>query len=166
MKFLPFSIGLLIFSFQGVVSRSLLPDRMVGHWRGHLQVWSKGVKQDSVAVELTIAPLGQDRWKWRMDYKSEKNPMVKDYELRIKDRAQQIYLTDEGGGVVLEDYVFGNKMFSFFKTHDVWLSSTHELVDGKIIFEVTAGKQLNDSSAEVVNYSMTTLQRAVLFRSK
>lgn len=162
MKFLIYPTTFLLISCQLSIAQPLLPDRMVGVWRGHLQIWSKGVKQDSVEVELTIAPLGQERWKWKMKYKSDKTPMVKDYEIALKDKTKQIYITDEGGGTVLEDYAFGNKLFSQFQTQDYWLTSTQELQYKKIIFEVTAGKRSEGTSNGVINYNVSTLQRAVL----
>lgn len=155
-------LGVILQSY----AQELLPDRMAGVWTGHLQLWSSGVKRDSVPVVLTIAARGQDRWQWKMEYRSEKNPMVKDYELRLKDRARQLYITDEGGGVVLEDYVYGDRMYSLFETQGIWLTSSHELRDSKLIFEVTAGKRTEATGEGVVNYGVTSLQRAVLRRQK
>ena len=147
-------------------AQALLPDRMSGVWSGHLQLWSNGAKRDSVPVVLTISPLGWDRWQWKMEYRSEKNPMVKDYQLILKDRVRQLFVTDEGGGVVLDDFVYGDKMFSVFETQGIWLTSSQELRDGRLIFEVTAGKRAEATGQGVVNYGVTSLQRAVLTRQK
>lgn len=142
----------------------LLPTRMEGVWSGQMEIWSKGVKRDVIPVVLTIAPRGADRWQWKMEYRSKTNPMVKDYELRLKDRANQTFITDEGDGLLLEDYAFGNKMVSQFETQGVWLTSTHELLNGRLIFEVTAGKRSDSASKGVANITITSLQRAVMKR--
>lgn len=163
-KLLFISAVLLFGSPEKAAAQTLLPDRMVGKWTGYLQIWSNGTRKDSVKVILTIAAKDQSNWQWRMEYKSEKAPMVKDYMIRLKDREKQIYITDEGEGVELEDYAFGNKMFSLFETQDLWLTGTHELKDGKIIFEVTAGKKSRTLDAGVTNYAITSMQRAVLTR--
>jgi len=151
--------------FQPSFSQELLPDHMVGRWEGYLQLWSKGEKKDSVKVNLTIAALGKDSWQWKMDYLSDKNPMTKDYVLRLRDREKQLFITDEGGGVELEDYVFGNKMFSLFETGEFWLTSTQELKGDQLIFEVTAGKKSAVLEKGVTNYSVTSMQRAIMKRN-
>lgn len=144
----------------------LLPDRMAGSWTGNLDIWSGGVKRDSVPVTLTIASRGRDRWQWKMEYHSKTNPMVKDYELRVKDRTKGHFITDEGGGVILEDFVIGDKMVSQFETQGIWLTSTQELRDGKLMFEVTAGKRSDIPSTGVTNITITSVQRAMLKRAK
>ncbi|MFM7187155.1 MAG: hypothetical protein ACKO14_05010, partial [Armatimonadota bacterium] len=90
----------------------------------------------------------------------------KDYELRVKDRIKGHFITDEGGGVILEDLVSGDKMVSQFETQDIWLTSTQELRDGKLMFEVTAGKRSDIPSTGVTNITITSVQRAVLKRAK
>lgn len=145
-------------------SQNLFPDQISGTWHGYLQLWSNGTKKDSVQVILTVSPKNDQSWQWKMEYLSEKNPMVKDYTMRIKDKEKNIFITDEGGGVELEDYVFGNKLFSLFETQNFWLTSTQELKDGELIFEVTAGKKSNKLEKEVTNYAVTSMQRAVLRR--
>ena len=158
--------GFLLLFANRTNAQDLLPDRMSGVWVGHLQLWSNGVKRDSVPVVLTVSPRGAERWQWKMEYRSEKNPMVKDYEWRLKDRARQLYVTDEGGGVVLEDFAYGNKMFSAFETQGIWLTSSQELRGDTLTFEVTAGKRLPATGEGVVNYGVTSLQRAVLKRQR
>lgn len=142
------------------------PDRITGKWEGYLQIWSNGSKKDSVRVVLTVASKSNLTWQWKMEYFSEKFPIVKDYLIRVKDKEKQVLITDEGGGVELEDYVFGNKMFSLFETQELWLTSTQELKDEKLIFEVTAGKKSRKLEKEVTNYAVTSMQRAVLTRTK
>ena len=143
-------------------AQDLLPDRMTGTWNGFLQIWSNGQKKDSVQVKLTILRIEKERWQWRMEYLSAKAPMTKDYTLKLKDREKNIFITDEGDSVELEDYAFGDKMYSLFETQDFWLTSSHELRNGKLIFEVTAGKKSRTLDKGVTNYSITSLQRAVL----
>lgn len=161
-------ICFLLILLQGIslnsYSQEYLPDKMTGTWNGFLQIWSNGQKKDSVQVKLTILRIEKESWQWRMEYLSDKAPMVKDYRLKVKDREKNIFITDEGDGVELEDYAFGNKMYSLFETQDYWLTSTQELRNGKLIFEVTAGKKSGVLDKGVTNYSVTSMQRAVLSR--
>ena len=156
------TIGSLLTGSALANAQEYFPDRITGIWEGYLQLWSNGNKKDSVRVILTVAPKSDKTWQWKMEYLSEKVPMVKDYVMRIRDKEKQIFITDEGGGVELEDYVFGNKMFSLFETQEFWLTSTQELKDNKLIFEVTAGKKSKKLEKDVTNYSVTSMQRAVL----
>ena len=87
--------------------------------------------------------------------------MTKDYVLRLKDAAKNLYVTDEGGGIELTDHLFANKLYSVFETHDIVLTSTYELSGRELIFEVTSGKKQGVPNQEVTNYSVDNLQRVV-----
>jgi hypothetical protein len=93
-------------------------------------------------------------------------PVTKDYIPRLKDVAQNRYMTDEGGGVELQDYLFRNKLYCVFETGGVLLTSTYELKENELIFEVMAGKKIVDEKNEIINYSVDNLQRVVFKRSK
>ncbi|SOD91764.1 hypothetical protein [Spirosoma fluviale] len=93
-------------------------------------------------------------------------PVVKDYTLRLKDAAKHEYVTDEGDGVVLADYLFGNKLYSVFETQGIVLTSTYELIGDKLIFEVTSGRKQAEPSQGVINYSVDNLQRVVFKKGK
>ncbi|MFM7329532.1 MAG: hypothetical protein ACKO3B_12435, partial [Bacteroidota bacterium] len=51
---------------------------------------------------------------------------------------------------------------SMFETHETWLTSTQELSGDHLIFQVTAGKKSRTLEEGVTNFSITSLQRAVL----
>ena len=88
--------------------------------------------------------------------------MVKDYVLRTRDAAKGLYLTDEGGGVELMDYLFGNKLYSVFETSNIVLTATYELRSpNELVFEVTSGKKVSEGSPDVINYSVDNLQRVI-----
>ncbi|MFM7195096.1 MAG: hypothetical protein ACKORJ_05090 [Bacteroidota bacterium] len=144
------------------MSQELFPDRITGEWNGMLHLWKNGELQDSVVVQLTVRPLGGDTWQWEMHYKSAMRPMVKDYRIKLLNRAANTYITDEGNGIELEDYAFGDRMMSMFETHETWLTSTQELSGDHLIFQVTAGKKSRTLEEGVTNFSITSLQRAVL----
>jgi hypothetical protein len=145
-----------------LASAQSLPDQLVGTWNGTLMIYKAGVVRDSVAIRLTVTrPTTPGSWPWKTEYLSEKMPMTKDYTLRLSDPVTQTYAMDEGGGVALLEQVFGSKMYSVFETHDTMLTSTYELRGKDLIFEVTSGKKAG-TGAEVTNYTVIHLQRAVL----
>ena len=117
--------------------------------------------RDSVPVRLTVQKTDlPDNWTWKTSYLSESNPMEKNYRLVLKDGITQTYLTDEGDGVQLWNYLFIDKLYSVFETHDVMLTSSYELQGDRLIFEVTSGRKMEVKKG-VTNYSVLNLQRAV-----
>ena len=164
MKIRLVSFLVLITSFA--FTQQLFPDRITGRWTGMLHLWKNGELQDSVLVILTVRPLGAETWQWKMEYKSAMRPMTKDYRIKVLDRKQHTYITDEGAGIELEDYAFGDRMMSMFETQDTWLTSTQELSGELLHFQVTAGKKTRTLDQGVTNYSVTSLQRATLTRDQ
>jgi hypothetical protein len=87
--------------------------------------------------------------------------MIKDYKLVIDDLDKGRYKLDEGDGVELIQYNVNNKLYSLFKVNDIWLTATTQLLDDKLIFEVTSGKESNEFKA-ITNYSFTNVQRVIM----
>jgi hypothetical protein len=48
-----------------------------------------------------------------------------------------------------------------FKVNDIWLTATTQLLDDKLIFEVTSGKVSNEVKS-ITNYSFTNVQRVIM----
>ena len=106
-------------------------------------------------------------WTWKTDYRSEKMPVTKDYILRKDSKAENTFLLDEGDGVILTNYLTGNKLYSNFETEGIFLTSSYELVDKRLVFEVTSGKKLNEAEESgVTNYSVDFVQRVVFQKVK
>lgn len=155
---------LLVVCFPPSTYAQSFPDRAIGTWEGMMYIHKDGAIRDSVAIRLTVTKgTTPGTWPWKTEYLSPTMPMTKDYTLRLTDAAKQTYVTDEGGGIELADYLFGDKLYCVFETHGVTLTSSYEFRDGNLIFEVTSGKKL-PGGTEVINYSVTNLQRAVLKR--
>lgn len=140
------------------------PDRCVGTWEGTMHIWARGAVRDSVPIRLTIARQNDSTWTWRTDYLSTRQPMTKDYLLRLVDAATQRYATDERDGILLDGWVYGNKLYEVFETGPILLTSTYDLqAPNRMVFEVTAGSK-QDVRVEVTSHPVTSVQRAVLQR--
>ncbi|WP_461130342.1 hypothetical protein [Spirosoma aerophilum] len=145
-----------------LLAQSSFGDACVGRWKGVMHIYSKGILRDSVPVRLTVAPTNSpNAWSWKTEYLSVKTPVVKAYTLRLKDAAKHEYVTDEGDGVVLADYLFNNKLYSVFETQGIVLTSTYELSGDKLVFEVTSGRKHPEPVQSVTTYSVDNLQRVV-----
>ena len=157
-------LGLIFASLQTAMAQSF-PDRLVGTWSGVMFMHKDGKIRDSVQVRFTVK-LGSvpDTWSWKTEYLSERMPMTKDYTLKLQNAGAQVYAVDEGGGVVLYDYLFGDKLYSVFETQEVMLTSSYELRAAELIFEVTSGRKTAGGNG-VTNYAVQHLQRAILRRS-
>ena len=130
-----------------------------------MYIYSHGLLKDSVAVKHTVANTAEpDTWTWKTDYLSPKQPVTKDYLLRLKDPAKGIYEIDEGEGLLLYDYLFGNKLYCVFETEGVLLTATYELKNNELTFEVTSGTKMSGDFAGVTNYTVSHLQTVVLKR--
>jgi hypothetical protein len=156
---------IIYFSFKSK-AQSSFPDKCVGIWVGMMHIYKHGKLSDSVAIKMTIAKLTDSTWTWKTEYLSERMPMVKDYILKLKDKSKQVYYTDEGDGVVLQDHVYGNKMYSAFGYDDVLLTSTYEYLEEKLVFEVSSGKKTDFNHPNVTNYATSSLQRVILSKQK
>lgn len=159
-------ICLFVWGLIGSVqAQQLFGDACLGKWSGTMYIFNRGVLKDSVNVRLTVARTDSPTsWTWRTEYLSPTRPMTKDYVLRLKNAATRAYVTDEGGGLELTDYLFGNKLYSVFETGGITLTSTYELLDDRLIFEVTSGKKEPAGHPEVTTFSVTNLQRVVFKR--
>ncbi len=129
-----------------------------------MHLYYEGILRDSVPLRFTVASIDSVSWTWRMEYLSDKLPMTKDYILRIKDKQRQVYVTDEGDGIELQDYLFGNKLYSVFETGGILLTASYEWRGNELIFEVTSGKKADNTAAEVQSHPVSSVQRAVLKR--
>jgi hypothetical protein len=141
------------------------PCACVGIWEGTMHIYAQGFLKDSVPVRLTVTDLGNGSWGWRTDYLSAKLPATKDYVMRSKDQARNSYELDEGDGIVLLDYAVGNRLYSVFETQGILLTSTYELIEGKLIFEVTSGRTTESAHPEVKNYSVDHVQRVTFTKT-
>lgn len=152
--------------YTNVNAQQCFPDKCTGKWEGMMYIYGKGHLRDSVPVQLIVLKTTlPDTWIWKTSYLSETNPMEKNYKLVLKDSATQTYITDEGNGVEIRDYYFNNKLYAVFETHDVMLTSSYELLNNQLIFEVTSGKKIEEKN-EVTTYSVLNLQRVVFNKVK
>jgi hypothetical protein len=141
--------------------------KCIGKWHGTMYIYASGKLRDSVKVELTIAKTDTPNlYTWKTEYKSEKMPMVKDYKMKLSDTKPNCFITDEGDGIELENYLFNDKLYNIFETEGIMLTSSYECVNENLVFEVTSGKKTENSNKDVINYSVLNLQRVVFSRNK
>jgi hypothetical protein len=147
-------------------AQTLFPNKCIGNWKGVMSIYNKGILKDTVTVLLTIKKQTDTSWIWKTEYISTKMPITKNYVLRLKDKANSIYTTDEGDGIKLKGYLFDNKLCSVFETEGIMLTSFYELKEKQLYFEVTSGKKIVEDAKEVINYSINNVQKIVFRKMK
>lgn len=159
-------LPLLVFlvSFSGINAQIGFPEKCLGIWEGNMKIFSNGTLKDSVDVRLTVSKAPESEvFGWKTEYLSTKYPVVKDYKMKSFHQESNQYIVDEGDGIELYEYQFENKLYSVFETSGLLLTSSYELTDDKLIFEVTSGVKI-ETDKEVINYSVKNLQRVVFKR--
>jgi hypothetical protein len=147
---------------SGLNGQCEFPEKCLGVWEGNMKIYSEGILKDSVNVRLTVENGNdQDIYNWKTEYLSDKYPVVKDYRMKCPSKGSNKYIIDEGDGIEIFEYLFENKLYSVFETSGYLLTSTYELIDEKLIFEVTSGIKIKTED-KIQNYSVRTLQRVVL----
>ncbi|UCE93666.1 MAG: hypothetical protein JSV73_12855 [Flavobacteriaceae bacterium] len=148
----------------GLSESTIFPEKCLGVWEGMMYIFNQGSLRDSVKVKFTAAKTDiKGNFVWKTEYLSPTRPMVKDYKLVVDDPERGFYFLDEGDGVKLRMYNLNNKLYSLFKVNDIYLTSSTELFDDRMVFEVTSGKEEGEIQG-VKNYSFLNVQRVELRR--
>jgi hypothetical protein len=154
----------LLFALQS--NAQFFGDKCAGKWRGIMQIFSYGKLKDTVSVVLTVKKINDTAWSWKTEYLSAKMPITKDYVLRLTNKDKAHYITDEGEGVILSDYLVDNRLYSVFETEGVMLTSYYELKGNQLAFEVTSGKKVGEPQGGVTGYSTDFVQKVVFRKQK
>lgn len=162
MKSLLLSILLLGLGNTIMAQSGSFPEKCTGVWQGYLMIYADGRIKDSVESRLTVEKLKDSSWIWRTEY-AGKEPIVKDYVLRLCETSTGHYIIDEQDGIKLDARLVGNALFSMFEVDGKVLTSTYRWSKEQIVFEITFGVPSDqDTDSEVKNYTVSTVQRAVL----
>jgi len=150
------------------------PQAWIGNWSGELLIYdAKGVKQ-KVPMALEIQPTAKKEvFTWALIYGEDKVKGRRNYELNIKDAEKGWYAIDEKNSIVLDCYLFHNKLFSRFEVMGNQLLCTYEKQGKRIIFDVISGnqKEVSTTGGEKINgedipevkvYDINVSQRAIL----
>jgi hypothetical protein len=151
-----FGIIFLTILISGTVfSQQDFGSRCIGNWKGIMHIYSQGLLVDSVPATLDVQQENDTLFTWKIGYLSEKSPLIKDYALIYK--GENHYQIDEGNGIKIDAYLFVNRLVSVFETEGILLTSTYEVRENELYFEVTSGTK-EKSDAQVQSYRVGFLQ--------
>lgn len=158
--------------FLNVSLFAQIDESWLGIWRGKLEIRDNNPGlRDSIPMELHISKTDSAGiLNWRIIY-SDSAKDDRRYLLRTVDVSKGKYVIDEKDGILLDAYLFDNKLISRFEVMKSLLEITYTLEGDKIIFQVTSGKAESTSVSgslqediEVRSYSITSSQNAVLYK--
>lgn len=133
-----------------------------GNWKGTMYLCEDGKVTDSVPMKLTVKAKNDSVFRWKMEYLSAKYPLTKDYKLLYKNENQ--YQFDEGDDILIDSYLFANKLMSVFEVGQTVLTSVYELRNNnELYFEISSGIK-EKSNSEVISYRVGFLQYVVFKR--
>ncbi len=147
------------------------PDDWEGEWVGELLIYSGNSIQQKVEMELHILPIdSSDSYAFTIIYGLDKEKGKRPYEIFAVDTIKGHYKVDEKNSIVLDEYLFGNKMVSRFEVMGNMLLSSYERTAQGILFEIFSGSTktptktggTSDDIPEVKSYPIKIRQYAVL----
>jgi hypothetical protein len=151
------------------------PDGWVGTWAGELHIW-KGLNiVQSVSMKTIIAPTEKsDEYHWMTTFGDEAKT-EKPYLLKVLDKEKGLYVIDEHNSIVIESYLFDNKLVSWYIVMGSLIQATFEKRGTELIFEILAGSETpvsitgntklgEEDIPEVKTLPFNVMQRAVMKR--
>jgi len=137
-------LGLTISTFSQSGNFCDFPESWLGTYKGDMYILrAKSDRIDTVDVTFEfLATKNKKRWTYRMTYQSPKyGDIVKDYELIKPDSlAKNIYLLDEKDGILIEDVLMGNTLYSAFSVAGSRLVSVLRKEGNELFLEIFSSK--------------------------
>lgn len=149
------------------------PQDWAGEWEGRLNIYKRTGKSMDLYMGLNILPIDSIRHTFTIIYGEGEKRQERLYEVFQKKGEIGHYIVDEKNSILLDDFLFHNKLFSRFEVEGNLLLVTYEKQGEEILFEVISGKldPLNetggqDSISTVHSYGISVMQKAILRRKK
>jgi hypothetical protein len=161
---------------QPISIEASFPETWAGIYRGQLEIYTATGVQQSVAMELEVAPTDSvDRWIWAITYGPDSIAGRRSYELVVVDPAKGHYQIDEKNSIVLDSFLKGDFFVSRFSVMGNLLDCTYEKVGDEIFFTIIMGNEAavsdigdgtmkGDTIPEVQAYPIGVVQRGRLKR--
>jgi hypothetical protein len=164
-------VGFLSVSAQKTVS---FPQSWTGNWKGTM-LWYQGNKPaQKVPMELRIQKGDSaDTYTWQIIYGKAQEDN-RPYLLIPKDTATGHWAIDERNGIVLDQYMIGNRFCGAFTVEKSTIVNNYWIENGELNIEfysigakpiATTGKG-NEDAPFVDSYRVGSYQRAVLVKGK
>ena len=165
---------ILFANFLGITAQEdsnlSFPNDYFGVYTGTLKINSERGSQE-VPMEFHLKPTDSvGKYHYTLIYGEGDMRQERKYTLLAEDVDNGRYVVDENNGIILDDKVQGNKLYSLFEVQGNLLTTFMTFHEDHMIFEITfASKEKqrvtyaeNEQKTEVISYPISTVQRAVL----
>lgn len=152
------------------------PYDLLGYWKGELEIFSRTGNVQKIPMAMLIEETSDESTiGWQLIYNEKEKEDKRSYLLIIVDKESGHFQIDEDNGIILDAYLFKNKLVSSFSVQGSLLTVSYTFLEDDIIFEVIAGpvkpihstgniKVGEASIPPVDSYETTAVQRATLKR--
>jgi len=152
------------------------PYDILGYWKGELNIISVQNKRQVIPMAMLIEETADsETFSWQIMYNEGEEQDTRSYLLMFIDPENGHYQIDEDNGIILDAYLFGNKLISTFSVQGSLLTVSYTFYPDKIHFEVIAGpveaihttgniKVGEASIPPVDSYQTSALQQGILKR--
>jgi len=129
---------LFLFVSASTLFAQAFPEGWLGKYAGTMEIINGESKQE-VAVEFEMKELQKDSaWSYIMTYKSEDNPLVKDYVIK-RTGASWTFLLDEKDGILIDMRLMGNVLYDFYEVNGMFFTSRLSKEKKGLYFELMGG---------------------------
>ena len=152
-------------------SQAPFPNDFIGHWQGDLLWYQTGKREPKkVKMQLIIKPTDTAGvFTWQIIY-GEKGEDNRPYLLKPVDTAKGHWQVDERNGIILDQYLVGNRFTSAFTVQTTTIVDSYWRDGRNLVAEfysltakpVATTGEGTDQSPKVDSYATRGYQRAVL----
>ncbi len=152
------------------------PYDVLGYWEGQLEIFGVDSLLQTVPMAVLIdETLDPVVFQWELIYNPGDQEDRRPYLLLMHNKERNHYKIDEDNGIILDCFLFENKLISTFDVGGTLLTTMNTFLEDDMVFEVIAGPieiinttgdmKVNENIVPPVNsYQTKTYQRAVLKR--
>jgi hypothetical protein len=151
------------------------PAAWQGHWVGDLVISTVQGEAQRVPMSLRIEALPDGRYTYTIVYGADTPENTRPYYLQAVPDSPGHFETDEGNGILLDDYFINGKLYARFEVMGNLLLSTLEQQGEHLVYEIISGPMAptrttgntvvdGEEIPPVNGYKITVQQRARLVR--
>lgn len=145
------------------------PDDFFGKYAGTLQIHTQRGDQE-VPMEFHLLPTDSTgTYQYTLVYGTGAERQERAYVLLEEDAANGRYAVDELNGIVLDNKVYGNKLYALFEVQGNLLTTFISFQEDGALFEIVFANKASaretyalQDSIQVLSYPITTVQKALL----
>jgi len=165
---------LLVFFFgkSQETTETTFPQDFFGIYTGTLNIYAAKATQE-IPMEFHLLPTEiNEQYIYKLVYGEGEQRQERDYLLQPKDADLGIYEVDEQNGIILENRVVGNKMYTLFEVQESLLTTFITFEKDHLLFEIvysdTSKKETSGGQEEdvpvVTSYPISVVQKAYLIK--